>query len=225
MADSNAPFTDALWEAIGPIYGAILGHPFVSGLTDGRLTRDRFAYYVVQDALYLGSFARALSALAASAPDGEATAMFNRHAGDAIAVERSLHDGFLGDLGLHPEQVDSATPSPTTQAYCDFLLASSLGRPFHQGLAAVLPCYWIYQRVGRELLPKGSPDPIYRRWIDTYGGDRYDEVVREVLALTDRVAVELTGPQRDAMQDRFVLAGRYEWMFWDAAYRLERWPV
>ena len=225
MADTDARFTDTLWEAIGPIYEAILRHPFVTGLTDGRLTRDRFAYYVVQDALYLRSFARALSSLASSAPDEGATAMFNRHASDAIAVERSLHEGFLGDLGLHPEQVDSAEPSPSNRAYCDFLTASALGRPFHEGLAAVLPCYWIYQRVGAGLLPEGSPDPLYRKWIDTYGGGEFDEVVREVRSLADRVAAELTEAQREAMRDRFVVASRYEWMFWDSAYRLQRWPV
>jgi thiaminase/transcriptional activator TenA len=223
--DDHARFTEELWDAIGPIFEAILRHPFVTGLTDGRLTRDRFAFYVVQDAIYLRSFARALSSLAASAPDARATAMFNRHASDAIAVEQSLHEGFVGDLGLHPEQVGTAEPSPSNQAYCDFLLASARGRPFHEGLAAVLPCYWIYQRVGKGLLPQGSPDPLYRRWIDTYGGEQFDAVVREVRELTDRVASELTEAQRLAMRSRFVLASRYEWMFWDSAYRLQRWPV
>jgi thiaminase/transcriptional activator TenA len=225
VAADDARLTGRLWDAIGPIFEAILRHPFVSGLTDGRLTRDRFAYYVVQDAIYLRSFARALSSLAASAPDAKSTAMFNRHASDAIAVEQALHEGFVGDLGLHPEQVDAAEPSPSNQAYCDFLLTSALSRPFHEGLAAVLPCYWIYLRVGKELLPKGSPDPLYQRWIDTYAGDQFDAVVREVLELTDRVAADLTEDQRLAMQSRFVLASRYEWMFWDAAYQLQRWPV
>ena len=70
-----------------------------------------------------------------------------------------------------------------------------------------------------------SPEPLYRRWIDTYGGDQFDAVVREVLGLADRVAPALTDAQRRAMRERFVVASRYEWMFWDAAYRLQRWPV
>ena len=226
MADEpETPFTDELWAAVASIFEAILAHPFVTGLTDGSLSRDRFAFYVVQDALYLRRFARALSALAAVAPDGEALAMFGRHATDALAVEQSLHDGFLDDLGLHREQVDATEPAPNNRAYCDFLLASALGRPFHEGLAAVLPCYWIYQRVGRELLPKGSPEPLYGRWIDTYGGEEFDRVVRDVLALTDRVAPTLTAAQRSAMHARFIVGSRYEWMFWDSAYRLQRWPV
>jgi outer membrane protein assembly factor BamB len=54
-------FTGELWSAMTPIYEAILRHPFVAGLTDGSLPRDRFRFYAVQDALYLREFARALS--------------------------------------------------------------------------------------------------------------------------------------------------------------------
>ena len=62
-------FTAALWTAMTPIYGAILRHPFLAGLTDGSLPRERFRFYVVQDALYLREFARALSLAAARAPE------------------------------------------------------------------------------------------------------------------------------------------------------------
>lgn len=225
MATPDTRFTEQLWNAIVPIYDAILEHPFVSGLTDGRLPRDRFAFYVVQDAIYLRTFARALSVLASLGPDSNATRMFNHHASDAIAVEQSLHDGFLAELGLHPEQTGQTEACPSARAYCDFLMASTTNQPFHEGLAAVLPCYWIYQRVGQELLPKGSPNPLYQRWIDTYGGEQFDEVVQQVLDLTNRIAPTLTDDQRDRMTERFVLGTRYEWMFWDGAYQLQRWPV
>jgi len=66
-------FTKELWAAMEPIYGAILAHPFVRGLTDGSLSHESFRFYVVQDALYLREFARALSVAAARAPvDGDA---------------------------------------------------------------------------------------------------------------------------------------------------------
>ncbi len=53
--------TGALWQAIEPIYAAILTHPFVRGLTDGSLPREAFRFYAVQDALYLRDFARSTS--------------------------------------------------------------------------------------------------------------------------------------------------------------------
>ena len=93
---SRSPrFTRELWSHIGVIFEAILAHPFIQGLTDGSLPRAAFRFYVVQDALYLREFARALSIAAAKAPEDGDIAMFNTHAAEAIQVERQLHEGFF----------------------------------------------------------------------------------------------------------------------------------
>src|SRR4051794_352811 len=60
-------FTDAMWAEIRPIYDAILDLPFNRELAAGTLSRERFSFYVVQDAHYLGAFARALATAAAKA--------------------------------------------------------------------------------------------------------------------------------------------------------------
>ena len=64
----QALFTDKLWTSIEPIYAAILHHPFIAGLTDGSLPRERFEFYAIQDALYLREFARALAITGGRAP-------------------------------------------------------------------------------------------------------------------------------------------------------------
>ena len=93
-------FTDELWRGAADIYGAILAHPFFAGLTDGRLEQDAFAFYVVQDAIYLRGYAQALAAVASRAPDTAGTEMFARHAAEIVTVERTLHDSLLADLGI-----------------------------------------------------------------------------------------------------------------------------
>src|SRR3984893_17685861 len=98
----NDRFSGELWQGITDVYRAILAHPFLTGLTDGTLPHDTFAFYVVQDALYLQRYSRALAAVASCAPDAGATEMFARHAADAIAVERTLHGSLLADLGIDP---------------------------------------------------------------------------------------------------------------------------
>ena len=86
-----SPLTRRLWGSIESLYEQILAHPFLAGLADGSLDQDRFRFYVVQDALYLRDYARALSVCAARAPAEDDVAMFNQHAAGAIAVERALH--------------------------------------------------------------------------------------------------------------------------------------
>jgi thiaminase/transcriptional activator TenA len=218
-------FTDDLWSAIAPIYGAILDHPFVRGLTDGTLPRPAFRFYAVQDALYLREFARALSLAAARAPEEDWIVMFNEHAAGALRVERALHESFFKEFGLAPAEVAATPLAPTNLAYTSYLLAVAYGAPFAEVVAALLPCYWIYWEVGRALERAGSPDPLYRRWIGTYASEEFGAVVRAVLDVTNRVAAGAGPGGRDAMRRHFVTTSRYEWMFWDMGWRQEAWPV
>lgn len=213
-------FTPRLWNAGAAVYERILAHPFIQGLTSGDLDRAAFRYYIAQDSHYLGEYARALNVLAAKAPTPADTALFGEHATNAGAVERALHAGFLDELG----GIDQP-PSPTTTAYTNFLLAAVHNGSFAEGLAAVLPCYWIYARVGEALAGTSSPDPLYARWIATYGGDEFQKIVLDVLETTERHAATLAPAERDSMLDKFRTATRYEWMFWDSAYHEHRWPV
>ena len=221
----SGTWTAALWSDIAGTYAAILDHPFLAGLTSGELDPAAFSHYVTQDAHYLRDFARSLTIVGAKAPTHADTGMFARHAAGTVEVEMALHDTLLADLGLSPAAVDATVVAPTTQAYTSYLLAVAYGGNFAEGLAAVLPCYWIYAEVGAALVAQGSPDPRYQRWIDTYAGEEFTAVVAEVLALSDRVGATLS-PLEDARARRhFVTTARYEWMFWDAAWRREAWPV
>src|SRR5258708_64017 len=152
-------FSDELWHGISDIYGAILEHPFVTGLTDGSLPDDAFAFYVVQDALYLRRYAQALAAIATKAPDTAGTEMFARHAAGIVTVEMSLHTSLLPELGIDQASVNAAREAPTTLAYNSYLLASTRGGTYAEGVGTVLPCYWIYWEVGKHLLEQGSGNP------------------------------------------------------------------
>ena len=218
-------FTGELWRSIGDVYGEILDHPFLRGLTDGTLPEENFKHYVLQDALYLRDYARALSLAAVRSPDADALVMFNEHSAGAITVERSLHDGFLKDFGLPEDAVDRTPSAPTTLAYTSYTIRTAALGDYPEVLAAVLPCYWIYERVGKTLLERGSPKPIYQRWIDTYGGEEFGALVEAVLDLTDRSSEGLSPLAKARATEAFVTTSRYEWMFWDAAWRLETWPV
>ena len=221
----NGRFTSELWQGIGDIYRGILVHPFLTGLTDGSLPQGTFAFYVVQDALYLRQYAQALAAVASRAPDAAGTEMFAHHAADAVAVERALHESLLTDLGIDPAAASAAKPAPTNLAYTSYLLAAIYGGSYADGIGAVLPCYWIYWEVGKELQRRGSPDPRYQRWIDTYGGEAFSAAVRAVLAVTDELGPVLAPRERERVHQHFRVTSRYEWMFWDMGYRKQTWPI
>ncbi|MFJ1707779.1 thiaminase II [Kitasatospora sp. NPDC088346] len=217
--------TDELWAAIEPIYAEILDHPFINGLTDGTLPREAFRHFVVQDSHYLRDYARALAVCAAKAPSEEDVQAFADDAVGAIAAEQGMHAEFLTAFGESAEQAAGEPVLPTTRAYTSYLLATVYGGSFAEAVAAVLPCYWIYARVGEQLLARSSPEPLYAKWIATYGDEAFQTVVRRVLALTDRLGEEISPAERRRAVEHFTTTSRYEWMFWDAAWRGETWPV
>lgn len=218
-------FSQELFHRIEGIYARILAHPFVKGLTDGALAEDAFRFYAIQDALYLREFSRGLSILAAKAPEEDAAILFNDSAKNAIVVERALHGSFFAQWGLSPEAVLTTPMAPNNVLYTSYILRIAYERPFHEGLGAFLPCYWIYWEVGKALGRQGSPVPIYHQWIETYGSEAFATTVQRVLALTDRVAEGLTEGQRERMAEHFVMASRFEYMFWDMGYRQQSWEV
>jgi thiaminase/transcriptional activator TenA len=219
------PLRTQLWASIEGTYKQILDHPFLTGLTDGTLPDEAFRYYVLQDAHYLRSYAKALAVCSAKATDEQDIIMFAQHAAEAIVVERSLHAGFIADFGLTEQEAAAVPVQPTTLAYTSYLLAATQNGSFAEAVATVLPCYWIYAQVGTALLERSSPNPLYARWIDTYGGEEFAATVAAVLALTDRLGETLGAAEIAAMRHHFVTTSRYEWMFWDAAWRGETWPV
>ena len=218
-------FTAELWNRAKPIYGKIIEHPFLSSLSDGSLPDECFRHYVVQDALYLSQYARVLSLIGVRSGEDATLAMFNEHSSGAIAVERDLHESFLSELGVSADEAASARPAPTTLAYTSYLLRSAALGSYPEALCAALPCYWIYREVGSEFAGASSPVPRYDRWIQTYAGEEFGELVEAVLNLTDSLGERLSEDERSRAADSFETAARYEWMFWNMGWTLEDWPI
>lgn len=215
-------FSDTSWRSVDDWFAAIVDHPFLRALADGSLEEATFARYLVDDMHYLDGYARALAMISARMPDREGVEMFAGSAAGAIAAERQTHSAFLTPRGIGP---DSAEPSPTCRAYVGSLQVKAAFAPVEVAVAAVLPCFRVYAEVGRALLEQqpvaGHP---YAAWIHTYGSPEFDEAVRAAEACVDRLAVDVTPARLAAMADAYREATRFEWMFWDSAWRREVWP-
>ena len=212
-------FTDEVWAEIQPILQKIYEHPFVKGLGDGTLDRDVFTYYMAQDALYLTDYGRSMGFLAAKAERSEEVVFWGLSVQGAIVAERELHQTHV--------ELDTGEMSATCRAYTSFLLARAAAAPYEVGCATLLPCFWIYQDVGEKLLEAAGDlsNHAYGDWIGMYADEAFATATTEAKAITDRLAEQARPEVREQMREAFVTAARYEWMFWDAAWRREGWPV
>lgn len=226
-ATGRAPFTQRLYAAASPIWRRQLDHPFVRALGDGTLPRARFEYYIRQDALFLDELARTFAYAAARAGDSARMERFGELLLNTLRVERELHRAYGERFGLSAEQMRATPMAPTTYAYTRHLLHIAATGGLPAIVTSVLPCAWIYAEVGRHFQALGLPteDHAYREWLLTYASPEFEEVGAWLRGVLDAHADELSGSRLDRLEEIFLTSSRYELMFWDMAWREERWPV
>jgi thiaminase/transcriptional activator TenA len=220
-----ALFSEHAWQRTTPLRAAIHALPFNTELAAGTLSRERFQGYIIQDALYLGDYARALALAGARGPDAATLRSFGASALEAIAVEQILHERYLTEFGIDPSELARAEPSPDCLGYTSFLMATAYHEPWEVLVAALLPCFWLYWDVGNAISRTAAPDNPYRAWIDTYADEGFGQAVRAVIAITDQAADATTPAIRAKMMTAFIRSSQYEWLFWDGAYQQRGWPV
>ena len=219
------PFSADAWAANKSLYETIRAMPFNAALADGTLTEDRFKHYIIQDAHYLIAFGRALAVAAAKADDPDGIVQFSEGAKVAIIVERALHADYFKRFDVSAKDFEATPLSPACHHYSNFLIATAWAEPYPVVLAALLPCFWIYAEVGRDIHARAvSPNP-YQAWIDTYAGEDFHAAVQAVIDTTDRVAAKASPETLKAMHGAFTRAAQLEWIFWDSAWNLGDWPV
>lgn len=215
-------WSDRAWEAIGDIYKKTLDLPFIQELISGKLDKEKFNFYIQQDALYLADYGKVLTGIASRLFEPEHIQPFIAFAGETMIVEKELHKSFVKEINTGNE----IEASPACLFYTSYLLKQLATAPVEVIVAAVLPCFWIYKEVGDYILEKQSKDNNpYQAWIDTYGGDEYAASVKTAIYICNELAEKSTPEQQEQMIEAFVICSKLEWMFWDSAYNLEQWKI
>lgn len=209
----NPKFSQTAWKAVEPVLERIKAHPFLCQLADGTLSRERFTTYILQDSIYLHTYAEEASILADMLPEGELKEIFRKDAAESIQAEKDMHAmlGIRADGEIRPMHATSGYLAHTRGIIDSGDLAMSL--------AAMLPCQWVYDHIGRYILSiEKTPNP-YHEWIGCYTTETMQRSTLLAVRLTDDLALTQSPERREKMLDAFVESTRWEYEFWDQAYR------
>lgn len=218
-------FSREAWERNLPLYRAIRQLPFNRELAAGTLDKAAFCHYVVQDAHYLLAYGRALAVCAAKAFDAQDVLFFTGSAQEAVAMERSLHEGFMRQFGITAELCAQTPPSAACHHYISFITAAVWSESYPVAAAALLPCFQIYAEAGKDIIDQSVPDNPYQAWIDTYSGEAFRVAAERAADAVDKAA-EVSGRRTVArMHQAYAEAARLEWLFWDSAYEKRDWGL
>ncbi len=205
--------TDSMWESAKPIYQKTIDHPFLRELSAGTLAPEKFERYLVEDIAYLRVYGEVLTELAEKAPKKDWRKFLLEGAAGCEKEVEHIHASYLGGRGTEKE------PSAANAAYLKFLRETVRDGSFAEGMAAVLPCYWVYWEVGKTLKARGSKKPNYQRWIDFYSDPGYGATVRKALRIMDEAGKR---EDRNKLIEIFRTGAEHEYQFWHSAYHLMR---
>ena len=209
-------FLEELERDVHPLYLKLREHPFNVELAAGNLPEEKFRFYISQDVFYIGEYSRALAALASIAPSHEELMEFISFAKEGLEIERALHSGFMESFNIaYPKEIALAT-----EAYANFLLASVAYKSYAEAIAGLLPCFWLYNKVAVHIYSIANKENKYQKWIDTYAGAEFDKTTSRLKEITQRIAHENNQSLQNKMKNQFMRSAKYEWLFWESAYKL-----
>ena len=220
-------FSDELRQRAASTWDKEKAHPFVTGIGDGTLPLDNFRYYMRQDYVFLIEFCRAISLAVAKARTLEDMGWFAQMIHETLNMEMALHVSFCADFDITEEELLATKPSPTTWAYTRHMINTAHQGTVGETAAVILPCSWGYAEIGQALYAQGTPEdqPLYTRWIETYNSQEFADIADWLRGFVDKHAETAGTSELEAMERVFKISSQYEYMFWDAAWRMEEWPV
>jgi len=223
----NRTFTEIVRKQTRPYWEGSFLHPFILELQQGQLAKEKFRYYLIQDAYYLHHFSKIYQKVAELTDNSILREQMNAN-GKALAQgELLIRASFFEELRITEEEVQNTPIAPTTYHY-----VSHMYRQLAEGnaivtAASLLPCAWLYFEIGQTLQKRKvqSPEPLYQRWIETYGNIEASKAIEKECLLLNRLYDESQSKVEQAqMISAFVISAKMEFSFWEMAYQLETWP-
>ncbi len=216
------PLTDRLRARHHDLWQRVVAHPFVEEMGSGTLPEEKFRAYFIQDYVFVRDLVSVVALGMSKAPDLNAAGRLNRFLTGILDPENDLFVRAFQAFSVKEETYALAAPTPTTRAFGDFLLRVGYEGRFEDIAAALYVTEGTYLDWGTRLAADtSSRHEIYQEWIDIHGPEVLGELVAWTASVVD--GADSTGGSA-RIDEIFLTALRYEYLFFEAAYRGERWP-
>ncbi len=216
--------TDRLYEAVREIWDGYYQHPFVQGIRDGNLDKEKFRYYILQDYLYLIDYARVFALGAAKSPDLDTMQMFAGKCKSILDNEMSIHDEYMGLFDITQEELDNTVTAIDNASYTAYMLRVGYEEDAAAICSAILACSVSYEILAKRMI-KDRPDcvdnPLFGEWIMGYASIGYSDENIELEEFTNRLTADYSEKQYRHLEEIFVNCSRLETAFWDMGWEMK----
>lgn len=220
-------FSERLFQKVEPLWQSYLEHPFVKGIGEGTLPKEKFIHYMKQDYVYLIEYCRVFAIGSAKANDLKTMTMFANLLHGTLNFEMDLHRQYVRKFGIADEELEATKPSATMMSYTSYMISQAQLGGVENAVAAVLACAWSYNWIGKQLAtwPGALEHELYGEWVKTYSSDEFTKLANDCIELINEIAKGKSEEELKRLEDIVVKTSQYEYMFWDMAYNVEMWPT
>ena len=215
------PMTDRLLSSSAEIWESYHSHPFVRGIADGSLEKDKFQFYMLQDYIYLIDYARVFAIGAAKSDDLDAMAYNAAMLRQIMDGEMDIHRGYMKRLGISMEEAAATVPSLDNLSYTSYMIRVAYEGGAAEAAVAILSCALSYEVIAKEILkeyPDAGRHPFYGEWVQGYSCEEYHAANMDIIQLTEKLTAGYTEEQKRHLEEIFINCSRYEASFWDMAW-------
>ena len=212
--------TERLLEATKEIWDAYNEHPFVKGIQDGTLERDKFRFYIIQDYLYLEEYAKVFAIGVAKAKSIETAQLFAKYI-EVMNGELDVHNGYMGIFQVSEEEIAYNAQSLDNLSYTSYMLRVAYEEGEAEILAAILSCAYSYEVIAKNIVannPNAVKDDFYGKWIQGYASEEYAKGNIVLLDILNQLTQNYSEEQIQHLIDIFVACSRYELAFWEMSW-------
>lgn len=220
-------FSDRLFKKVEPIWNSYLEHPFVKGIGEGTLDKEKFIHYMKQDYVYLIEYARVFAIGSAKANDLKTMTIFANLLHGTMNFEMDLHREYAAKFGISAEELEATEPSATMTAYTSYMLSQAQLGGVENAVAAVLACAWSYNYIGKRLAewPGALNHEFYGNWVKLYSSEDFTRIAEDCIDLINDIARGKPEHELKKLEEIVVRTSYFEYMFWDMAENVSAWPV
>lgn len=215
---------DCLLESTKEIWAEYNKHPFVKGIEDGTLHKEKFRYYMIQDYLYLEDYAKTFAIGVAKAKSLEIANLFAKY----IVVmngELDIHSGYMGKLEIKQDELVSRARSLDSLSYTSYMLRIAYDEGETEILTAILSCAYSYEIIVKNIVknnPKAVEHPFYGDWVKGYVSESYSDDNLVLINTLNRLTENYSQQQKNHLIDIFVACSRYELAFWEMSWNMSK---
>ncbi|ADQ14169.1 TenA family protein [Halanaerobium hydrogeniformans] len=202
----------------------VVKHPFVDEIYRGKLAEETFKFYLIQDHYYLNQSMRNMAILISKAENLKQKQQLIDILNIEANVEFAKYQELLEYYSLEVKSAEEMKMTYSNIAYSNYLLAVSSQAGFAEGMAALIPCYWIYLKMAEyhHHKLKENDNQIYQDWATVFKSSDYKELVENMVEILEK---EIETKNFKKLNYHFKNSIKFEYQFFSDVYQRKIWEI